>query len=71
MVENRIVRSIPCKDASARTREFQIIAVPGRFTLVAPPGGSANFEPRQYEAVHSALLEVLTVAWQQPDQQTP
>lgn len=66
MDENRIVRTIPCKDAAKRDRQFQVVATPGGFTLVAPPGGSGTFQPRQYEDLHRAILEVLPIAWSQP-----
>lgn len=66
MDENRIIRAIPCKDASGRIRTFQVIGAPGSLTFVAPPGGSATIGPRDYELLHRAQLEALSVAWQEP-----
>lgn len=66
MDENRIIRVIPCTDASGRARTLQVIGAPGSLTFVAPPGGSASIEPRHYELLHRAQLEALSVAWQEP-----
>lgn len=65
MEDSRITRSIPCMDASGRPRELQVVGEPGHFTLIAPPGASAKLQPRQYEQLHRAILEVLNVAWRQ------
>lgn len=64
MDQDRIVFSLPCEDAGDRPgRKLFVIGTPGRLTIACPPGGTAHLHPRQYDALHQAIRDVLTVAW--------
>ena len=62
MDDNRLRRSVECRDASGRRKPLRVLAEPGAVFLLAPPGEVAQLDPRSIAQLKAVLDEALVAA---------
>lgn len=62
MAENHHSWPIDCTDTAGRARTLDVIAVPGRVIVKAPPGESGYLQLAAIEPLRQALLDAMVAA---------